>query len=112
MKTIIAGGRSFMPADIHIVWLDNLHEQYVFTEIVCGKAKGADEFGEVWARMNNLSVKYFKAEWSLYGRSAGPRRNAEMADYAEALVLFPGGKGSANMLSLAKSKSLQIFVFE
>jgi len=112
MKTIIAGGRSFIPADVHIVWLDDLFEQCAFTEIVCGGAKGADDFGKNWAEQHGLPVKIFKAEWSLYGRSAGPRRNAEMAKYADSLVLFPGGKGSASMLSLAKSNNLQIFVFE
>lgn len=56
----------------------------------------------------------YPANWDKYGRAAGPRRNAEMAAVADALIAFPkaGEKniGTRNMISLAKEKDLLIRV--
>ena len=38
----------------------------------------------------------------------GPRRNSAMAAYAEACVLFPGGKGTADMKAKALAKGLRV----
>jgi len=32
-----------------------------------------------------------------------------MADYADAVLLYPGGKGTASMKALALQKGLQVF---
>lgn len=43
----------------------------------------------------------FKADWNTYGKTAGPKRNAQMAEYGDALLVIWDGKsrGSANMKS-------------
>src|SRR5690606_3144256 len=94
MKLIIAGGRDyrFTPNDI-----EQLNSLKNITEVVSGGAKGADAEGEQWATEQGIPIKIFKADWKQYGRGAGPRRNQAMADYADAVVLFPGGKGTENM---------------
>ena len=109
MKTIIAGGRdySFGPRDIER--LDQLKGQ--ITEVVSGCARGADTQGEEWARKNNIEVRRFPAEWDKFGKSAGYRRNEQMAKYAEAVVLFPGGKGTNHMCDIAKRMDLVIHDF-
>lgn len=70
------------------------------TEVVCGMARGADTFGMKWAYSNNIPVAKFPADWDAYGKKAGPIRNGEMADYAEALIAFiwDGSRGTANMI--------------
>ena len=52
------------------------------------------------------------AEWIKYGRAAGPRRNKQMAEYADALLAYWDGKsrGTKNMIELAKDKGLKIGV--
>lgn len=106
MKLIIAGGRDyrFTPKDI-----EQLNSLENITEVVSGGAKGADAEGENWAREQNIPVKVFKADWKQYGRGAGPRRNQAMADYADAVALFPGGKGTENMFKEAQKASLNIY---
>ena len=44
------------------------------------------------------------AQWDLYGRAAGPIRNAQMADYADAAIIIWDGKspGSLNMIKEVK----------
>ena len=108
MKVIIAGGRKFILRPHHYQWLDALHLQHKFTEVISGGASGVDTCGEIWARLNEIPVKRFPANWDELGSTAGPIRNAKMARYvAESLgggicVLFPGGRGTDNMRKTAK----------
>lgn len=70
-------------------------------EIVSGGARGVDLAGESLALETHVPVKRFPAEWDKHGKGAGPIRNKQMAEYADALLLIWDGKsrGSANMKS-------------
>lgn len=83
---------------------------WIFDEVVSGTARGADSYGEEWAKANNIPIKRFPADWDGLGRGAGHIRNAQMADYADALLLVWQGTspGSKNMLARAKAKKLRI----
>jgi hypothetical protein len=108
MKIIVAGGRNFKPLMEDYVWLVVQLKSMNATEIVCGCATGADAFGERVAKDMNLPAKKFPADWNLHGRAAGPKRNAEMAQYADACILFPGGRGTADMEEKALKNNLII----
>lgn len=105
MKTIIAGGRDYQMTAEDLRFLDTL----TITEVVCGGATGADEGGRDWAVWKGIPVKHFPADWPRHGRAAGPIRNRQMAEYADQLVIFPGGRGSANMLKTARELGLAIY---
>lgn len=109
MKTIIAGGRDYIFSEADINRLDNIIEQ--ITEVVSGCARGADTCGEKWAESHGIPVKKFPADWDRFGKSAGHRRNQQMAEYAQAVVLFPGGFGTADMAKRAKRMKLLVFDF-
>ena len=128
MKVIIAGGRYFIPERKHWNTLDKLHKEYSFTEIVSGKARGADSFGEEFAEMNKIPIKEFPAEWdntnlkpclikvNPYGKPynalAGFARNQRMAEYADAVIIFHGEKGTADMRKRAMDNGLKILYDE
>ena len=111
MKVIIAGGRDFdnynLLREVCIRELGNLD-----IEIVCGGARGADRLGEVFAIEMGYPITYFKADWKTNGRSAGPIRNKQMAEYADTLFAFWDGKsrGTKNMIDLAKKKNLHVII--
>jgi hypothetical protein len=109
MKTIIAGSRSI--TDYSEVWGAVNDVEFQITEVVCGMAKGVDLLGKRWAEKNRVPVKEFPADWDAHGKAAGPIRNRQMAEYAEALILVWDGqsKGSANMLQEAKKRGLKIY---
>jgi hypothetical protein len=113
MKTIIAGSRTI--TDYALVEQAVMDSGFEITEVVSGKEpKGVDRLGEMWADFNCVPVKPFQItqdDWKTYGRSAGPIRNKEMAEYAEALILVWDGKsrGSQSMLAIAKKLNLKIF---
>ena len=111
MRCIIAGGRDFKPTEEHKSWvIDKIHKHGI-TEIVSGGARGADYFGEKVGKECNLKITVFNAEWNRYGRSAGPRRNKEMAIYADACILFPGGRGTLSMEREAKKRDLVLLKY-
>jgi len=64
-------------------------------------ALGADGIGEAWAKDHAIPVRRFYADWDEYGLAAGPRRNREMAEYADAVIALPGGRGTKSMVAEA-----------
>ncbi len=108
MKLIIAGSRTLRVKPELIVALCelfNININCIGSEIVCGGAGGIDASGEAFYRWYSLSpssfltFKKFPADWGLYGKAAGPIRNEQMAEYADALLLIWDGasRGSASM---------------
>lgn len=111
MKTIIAGSRSIV--DPYELEYAMSFCDWEITEVVCGMAKGADTLGLRWAGKKDIPVKKFPAAWNKYGNGAGMRRNAEMAEYADALIAVWDGesKGTQNMIKLARNKGLRVLVY-
>lgn len=112
MKVIIAGSRTI--TDYQDVWNAVKESRFGFTEVVSGGASGVDQLGERWAHEHGVPVKRFIPQWVKYGRGAGPRRNEEMARYADALVAVWDGKsnGTKNMIDVAKHYKLKVYVSE
>jgi len=99
LKLIVAGSRT-ITFDAHTIGSLIRHFQLKPTEIVSGGASGIDQCAAQYARLHPyLKFMEFRADWDRHGKSAGPMRNAEMADYADALLLIWDGssRGSASM---------------
>ena len=79
-----------------------------------GDAAGADTMGARWANNNNIPIKHFPAEWDRYGKSAGYIRNAEMGEYADALIAFWNGHstGTKHMIKTMKINKKPYLVFD
>ena len=114
-RVIIAGCRNFY----NYVTLKDRCEYYLQNKmqthnviIVTGHASGADTLGEKFAVDHNLQCELHPADWEKHGKAAGPIRNAEMADVADALIAFWDGqnRGTKSMIELAKRKGLQVAV--
>ena len=100
MKVIIAGCRDFSDYECVRAHIDPSK----ISEIVSGAAKGVDALGERFAFENAIPVKQFPADWNKHGKSAGPIRNRQMAQYADRLIAFWDGKsrGTKNMIETMK----------
>ena len=110
MRTIIAGSRKC--PHYHLVCQAVEEAGWKITTVISGCARGVDTFGEQYAEEHGIPVERHPADWERFGRSAGPRRNQEMAQCAEALiaVLYPGSRGTENMIQQAKAAGLKIHV--
>lgn len=110
MRTIIAGSRHLGLDDVLVAMAIC---PWKVTEVISGGARGVDTAGEVWARINHIPIKRFPADWEKYGRYAGPRRNIQMADYAEAVVIVWDGqsRGALHMLNTAKERGMRLHLY-
>ncbi len=103
MKLIIAGSRDVPARLCETFILDAFYGRVPvavrdsITEVVHGGCRGIDQ--EAGRLFKEYGVKVFPADWTTHGRAAGPIRNRQMAEYADALLLIWDGKsrGSANM---------------
>jgi len=121
-KVIVAGGRTFKDMRLAFEELDRLLiDKGETVEIVSGgqcttdpktgRKYGADYIGEKYATTyRHCKLTKFPADWNTHGKSAGPKRNRQMAEYADALVAFWDGKshGTKNMIDYAKGKGLKV----
>lgn len=109
MKVIVAGSRTFTDYPILRDALDMLSDE-TDIEIVSGTARGADSMGERWARDNNKAIHRFVPDWDGLGKSAGYRRNEDMAKFADAVICFWDGesRGTKHMIDLAKQYKLKL----
>jgi hypothetical protein len=100
VKVIIAGSRDVNDYTLVVKTIEQSGWKDQITEVVSGCATGIDILGEQWARANNIPIKEMPARWDLYGRKAGPLRNKNMAEYADAAIVIWDGKsaGTRNMI--------------
>lgn len=115
-RLIIAGGRDYSDYQTLEQQCDYLLSRKVAEGykiiIVSGKASGADSLGEKYARNRNYTVAEFPANWNLHRKSAGYKRNVQMADYAieteGGLIAFWDNvsRGTKHMIDIASSKGL------
>lgn len=115
-RVIIAGSRSFSDYTFLQAVCDNLLARKKHTHtivIVSGTARGTDTLGEQYARERGYVVKRFPADWQQYGKAAGPIRNRQMTDNADALIAFWDGqsKGTQNMIIEGKKKGLVVRIY-
>ena len=112
-RLIIAGSRGIEPRFSQIETV--LSEQgWTPTTILSGCCHGPDKAGEAWATTRLVPVERYPADWETYGKSAGPRRNREMAERADAALVFWDGKsrGTKNMIDEMKRRGKPVFVVE
>jgi hypothetical protein len=81
--------------------------------VVSGTARGVDRLGEDFAKKYGCVLMRMPAQWDKYGRSAGYRRNRDMAMIADIACIFWNGKspGTGHMIQLAKDYELDTYVF-
>lgn len=110
MMAIVCGGRDYSRSDRVAQVLDAAIDKLGLWCVIEGRCPtgGADRLAQEWAESKpgiSLISVFPDDNWP----SAGPRRNKVMFDILrghdgdKGVIVFPGGKGTAGMLALAKS---------
>lgn len=103
MKLIIAGSRGIY---IDYEEMENfLPDDWTDLEIVSGAAQGPDTIAINMAKVNELPIHIFPAEWEKFGKKAGILRNIEMGNFADGLLAFWDGesRGTKHMIDYMTS---------
>jgi hypothetical protein len=129
MRVLVCGGRDFGDLTIatHLHNGHKLKEQkyaeHTFIHrtldallpddcvVIQGRARGVDTAAEQWAwQRSGRTSEPFPADWDKYGKSAGYIRNAKMLSIGkpDLVVAFPGGKGTAMMIDLARKAGVEV----
>lgn len=82
--------------------------------LISGAARGADTAALDYAVVNWMLFEEYPADWETYGKKAGFIRNKKMLDEGKpnVVVAFPGGKGTAGMVTLAKKAGIKVLEVE
>lgn len=111
MKTIIAGSRSI--TDLRHVEEAVACSHIRITEIISGGARGVDTLAITYAQQRKIPLTIMRANWNKYGKSAGFKRNGEMATVADALIALWDGqsRGTLHMINVAKERGLKVYTY-
>ena len=114
-RVIIAGGRDFNDYRLLKSRCDNLLSLRIKEHniiIISGTAEGADRLGERYAIERGYAIEKYPAEWKKHGLAAGPIRNEQMSNVADALIAFWDGesRGTKDMIKKARKKNLLVRV--
>ena len=111
MKVIIAGSREIAQINVdEAITASGFRDS--INEVVSGGAAGVNRAGEDWAAVSRIPVKVFPADWERFGKSADIKRNIQMVDYADALVLIWNGRstGIRSLRDRALREGLKVYV--
>lgn len=117
MKLIIAGSRDIPFDDAwDLVW-SYLYDNKLWPsikEIVSGGCRGVDEVAEMLAFNYDYPFKVFNADWDKHGKSAGPIRNKQMAEYGNELIVVWDGKsrGTKSMINEMKKLNKPVHIIK
>ncbi len=110
MKILVCGGRDYENFAAASRALNSLSG---VTHVIHGGADGADYCGFRWANDHGVQEVRCDANWQYWGKSAGIRRNLAMLALSPDLVVaFPGGTGTAHMVSIAKEAGIKVWMPE
>ena len=85
MKVAIVGSRGLSVEDF------SFFHDTATTEIVSGGAKGIDQCAAAYAVAHGLPLTEFKPDYKRYGKGAPLKRNLEIVDYADCVLIFWDG---------------------
>lgn len=115
-RLVVCGTRTFDNVLFVRKKLNELTTKLGKLVVVVGDADGPDFIAEKWALLKGFAVVKFRADWSKFSKSAGPRRNAEMIGYAKChksyFIAFWDGvsDGTGDCIDRARRVGLKIRV--
>jgi len=119
MRVLVTGSRKHGVESLSKRLLGELHRldapKGKDLTIIHGGAAGADTVASVIAARWGANEWSFPAEWAVYGKFAGPMRNAEMMQMKPDVVLafpLPGSKGTWDCVTQAHKHSIPVVVVE
>ena len=100
MKLLIVGSRSITDFDL---------SPYISKEVdtvISGEANGVDSLAESYADMHRLSKYIIRPRYDLYGRAAPIKRNEQMVNMADSVLVIWDGKSKGTQYTIKCSEKM------
>jgi len=113
MRTIISGSRTIKDYSVLLKAIEL--SGFDITTVISGHHwEGVDVLGEKWAKENNIPLELHPAKWGEFKQAAGPIRNKQMAQCAEACIVIwdRDSRGAKNMILNAIQQDIKLFVYD
>lgn len=110
MKVAVIGSRSVNNYDV----VKAILNQYTFTQIISGGAKGVDTLAEQYSVEHNLITPLvILPDWKQYNRGAGAVRNRKIVDKSDFVIAIWDGKSKGSLISInhAKKHNKPVYVW-
>jgi hypothetical protein len=111
MRLLVIGGRHFDEVVLVLDVLSQLHRHYAIGALIRQATPGAESYAGYWAGLHGVHEIVFIPYLRRKGSFSDHERNTRMLTEGkpDALVAFPGGKGTADMVKKAKTYGLAIW---
>ena len=100
MKLLIVGSRSITDFDLSFYIPANVDT------IISGGACGIDSLAEQYADSHRLSKYIIRPQYDLYGRAAPLKRNEQMVDMADELLIIWDGRSKGAQYTLKYAEKI------
>ena len=113
-RILVCGSRNWTNRKL----MEIVFEYITDAVIIEGECRGADLMARKLAEEKNFVVKKYPADWSKYGRSAGPIRNRKMINEGNPDIVlafhedWENSKGTKDMIKLAEENGIIILTFK
>ncbi len=107
---LICGGRDFANREMfEDAMAELIQSRGIPSRIINGGATGADLMARKWAEGHAIELRTDAANWGVHGKAAGGIRNQGMLRYLpDLVVVFPGGRGTADMMRRSKAAGVKV----
>ena len=107
MKLLVVGSRGITNFDL------SPYIQPEVDTIISGGASGVDSLAEQYADLHRISKYIIRPRYDLYGRAAPIKRNEEMVDMADAVLIIWDGtsKGTQHTIKYTKKRTSRLRLF-
>lgn len=110
---LVCGSRSVTDADEARFLVEDADLLFgPLEEVIHGGARGVDRHAHRAARGMGHRVRVFEADWDEHGKAAGPIRNSEMVEEADAVAALWDGEsaGTKDTVDKALDAGLDVLV--
>lgn len=106
MKIAIIGSRGLTVDNLECFLPDNV------TEIISGGAKGIDTCAKEYAVANDIKLTEFLPEYNKYRKGAPLKRNLQIIDYADEVIIFWDGqsKGTKYVIDNCRKQNKKMVI--
>lgn len=106
-RIVVAGSRDYEDYENAKAYIEmcikSLRKEHTLI-FLSGGCRGADLLGERFAKESGFGIEHYPANWQKFGKSAGVKRNLQMAKACDMVICFWDGesRGTASMLAYAE----------